>query len=456
MPFPAPRTASDAADAADAPSGFRRAVGRLAVVVGGRRVTMDARSVARVEADPPVGPLPLAAPPVRGITVVDGNPAALVGDEAGKVVALFCEGGLLAVRVASVEACGAQDEAPPIDLRSLAPWARVVHDPQKTDRGAIPARSGRILALRVVVGNDSVLIPAAGVQRVAPVEAARDDGENGPLVVVEGRLRRGRSLSRLRGLPPRPEPTALLVVGHDEAVTVEHVAGLVFLAEDRIQTLPGGPGGTSRRWLVETGGVVTECLPVDRILGKAAADGTGPAAVPERAAGVDRYRASGLRVACGGTDLVVPLAGVLGMIDHSRLRWHPDRVRGSASVPVVDLRRLFGGSTGCARPTRAIGFTLGGIRPVIALVDEAALDVGHAARRWRPPPPLPAAAAALVDALRSDERTGGWVMRLRLAPPSPFALRHAATALVGWADTEILSTVGPLPAAHRLATSGDA
>lgn len=447
--------------AAGVPAGgrgvVRSGIDGLALVLDGRRVTVDTRCVVRIEEDPCVGPLPLAQPTVRGITAVNGCPAVVVGEETGKVVALSCEGGLLALRVASVEACGAPDMAPPLDLGTLAPWARPV--PAQSRAGAVAGRSVRMLALRVIVGEDSVLIPAAGIRRVAPVEAVRDDGD-GRLVLVDGRLRRGRSMSRSRGLPDRPEPTALLLDGHEEVVTVERVAGLATLHADRLHTVPGGADPAPRQWLVAPDGTITECLSIDRILGRAppaAAPGPHAAAEPPSIIGPDRRRTGGLRLTCGGATLVAPLAGVLGLIDSVPLTWRPRRTRCAGMVPVVDLRRLFGGGGEPSVRCLAAGLMLGGARPVIVLADEAALDADRAAPDWQPPPPMPPGPASLIDAVRPDARTGGWALRLRLEPPSPFTLRSAAAAaLAGWADADSLATIGRFPAASHRARSGDA
>ncbi|NYZ17244.1 hypothetical protein HL658_32260 [Azospirillum sp. RWY-5-1] len=445
----------------DRPGIARPGIDRLVLVLGGRRVTVDARSVVRIEETSAVGPLPLVRAPVRGIVAVNGRPAVLVGDEAGKLVALSCEGGLLALRVAAVEVCGAQDAAPPLDLGGLAPWARPATIPRPAPSGAGAAGSRRLVALRVITGGSAVLIPLDGIRRVAPVDAVREDEGDGPVVLVDGRLRRGRSLSRWRGLPDRPEPTALLLDGHEEAITVERVAGLATLHADRLHSVPGGDDATPRQWLVAADGTITECLSIDRILGRTPATGpAGPAAAePPRAAGAGRHRAGGLRLSCGGTTLVAPLDGVLGLVDPLALAWQPRRTRGAGMVPVADLRRLFGGEAGAGHRRRccAAGLMLGGAQPLIVLADAAALDADRDAPDWQQPPPMPPGPSSLIDAVRPDPRSGGWALRLRLDPPSPAALRSAAAAaLSGWADAGSVATIGRLAAASHRAPSGDA
>ncbi|MEI7610487.1 MAG: chemotaxis protein CheW, partial [Rhodospirillaceae bacterium] len=427
----------------------------LSVAVGGRRFGLAAGAVRSVGPTGPLTVLPFAPVWIEGLTSVGErpllqiDPARALGLPAGparagsedKLVVIDTSLGTVALRVEAVDPTG-EPVLPPLPLEAL------VHG--LTPAG--PAAAAGAVAAAPSEPPAVVLLVACGAARIAilidegvsvgEVASCRrvdtGDGDGQLVATVGDRLLPASRLSK-QGSAGK----AVIGPGADGAmvVLVERLIGLERIAAERLVLLPRAEPGRNLCFPMEGGDPV--CLHdfatlaggrreigdayrhlLDRIRSRTtAAAGVLPPGGDD---------GGGLLVSVGEAHWLLPLALVERMLGIDETPAGRRQRPGPGAVPVVDTGRWFPPAPAAGRPETVL------LRPgrggrLALRVDRIALDSRADAGRWLPPPVLPPALAALVDAVRPDTVPGRWCLRLASgadAAALPFSLRRAIAAAV--------------------------
>ena len=441
----------------------------VTVVAGGRRYAVAADAVRRVGFAGPLTALPFVPPWVEGLACVDSEPVlqidpvrALAGGGAAgqrgtgdKLLVAATSRGTIALRVDRVEP--AAGTAPPLPLEALV-WGLAAGSGSGGER-APSSRSrppGDPPATVLVVADGATRTGILIDEGISVSEVATSlrldtgDSETQLMAAIGDRLIPARRLSDEGG-------TGRAVIGPTaegwRAVLVERLIGLEHIPVDRLVRLPGAAAGGNlcfrtadhaaiclRDFARLAGGREAVGAAYRRLLERV--DGRpGPAPAqpfPDQAApGVSsggNLSGGGLMVSVRGVSWLLPLEFVERMLEADERPAVGRRRPGRDAVPLFDAGLWFPASEHplpAPGGTRAVLLRLPGGTRIAARVDRVALEAPASAPSWLPPPALPPALAALVDAVRLEPESGLWCLRLAsgLDPASlPSSFRRTAAA----------------------------
>jgi hypothetical protein len=228
--------------------------------------------------------------------------------------------------------------------------------------------------------------------------------------------------------------------GHEVALLLPEGAWFHRIALDALERVPAVPGAMAwwRRGTTEPPVGLYDFATLAGYPGEVPEPDLSAARLPDHGCVKAWQRPDTVRLSCAGLACSVPLelvGGALSPDDRPAAgRTRPRRSR-PGPTPVLDGGRLLTGRSG-GRPGPWLRLGPPDGPGVVLVIDGLEPEFPDADHPWLAPPALPAGPAALIEAVRWEEKSRSWVLRLRRALDFPslpmIAKRAVAGALIGW------------------------
>jgi chemotaxis signal transduction protein len=419
----------------------------LIVIADQNEIAIPFEQVVHLDNPGSVTPLPFSTSPIEGLAQFNHRPllqihlaaalhltVATTPAEDSKVVVLATPQGDIGVRVDRVvgfRSAGDFHAAPCQVLRveTLLPWLSGGALQKIAPTIADTSRQRKQLSvLNVAAGDDIISLLTDSIDRIEDIDAIAPCGTNGAWVIRVGtQLLPAYSLAKLLGQSAtEPAATQAVIVSNPQgawALMVSRVLGLEKI--DTWHALPclidasHSTKPTADLWYLNQDGQIKKLLDANQLIGLAA-----QTVVPSdiqthghksRSLLADNLSCEGLRIACGGVIVVIPVGlsrQVLGDLGSQSGLKTADRTRHN-QIPWLDGRPLLTGKPPSALPHCHVQISLGPRRCVVLAVDKIALQPSLTDNQWMPLTTLAPATAVFFDAAAYDETHYQWMLRVR-------------------------------------------
>lgn len=419
----------------------------LRLEAGGSIVDLPISDAVLIGVSPVLTPLPLAASPVEGMSVIEGFPVVQIDlglvltgrPGAGQVVAVVRHGNSrVAFRVDRVS-LAAGNVLPSPELSSFLQSFIPAIEAAGLDQAVQPR--ARHLQIIVLTSHGRFFgVPAVSIERVDRVtkrtEMHSASGLALTLVLLNNEALPSCSIpSRLSVDPAHEEEVNWGVVvkpsGERLVWTAASVLGLQTIAFERIRSI-AIPNDTPVVWYESEQGDFVELIDPEGVL-------TGLCSTPPVTKEFNDGFRSDLQLRSGPFCFLLPTV-MTGKVLESVISGLAEEKTAHDDMPVVNAARLFGFS-GESNPRRGIVVTLeAGERVVLAVEYINAVSVGKDSEIW-PLPTVPAEMARFIDGVMREESSTALIYRLRaFSVDSILALKDQSNnVLMGWLPAHEIS-----------------